>query len=250
MNFKISSKDNPTFKNIRKLLTSRSIKEDRQFFLIGEKLIHEFLRKKHPGFKTVKVITFDGAPDLPLFPNPIILSNDLFNEIDTLGTHYPILVVEYRDFEPAQLNQVPQGLEIVSPLGDPKNFGALARTAVAMGASKIILTHESCHPFLPQSVKASAGAVLDIPFEITPMKISELAFSGKNYALDLSGEDIKNVKWERNCRVILGEEGPGLNLSADQNKKIHFINIPTQNVESLNAMVSASIALWEWKKSF
>lgn len=248
MQFKISSKDNPTFKNLRKFLSSRSIKEEKQFFLMGEKLIHEFLKKKNPNFKITKVITFDGAPELPLFSNPIILSNDLFNELDNLGTHYPILLIEYKDLPEAQLGLQPSGLEIVSPLGDPKNFGALARSAVAFGASKIILTHESCHPYLPQSVKASAGAVFDIPFEVCNLKMGELPISGKNYALDLSGEAIQNVKWEKNCRLLIGEEGPGLQLSKEQMKKIHFVNIPTAKVESLNAMVSATVAMWEWNR--
>lgn len=250
----ISSKENPVYRNLKKLLTSKGIKEDSCFLLMGEKLIQEFIKSKNKNsgtnvkFNIKSVITFDEQI-LPILPNQIKLKKDLFNEIDILGTHYPFLLIEFQGFAEPPLNENPEGLEIVSPLGDPKNMGALIRSALGFGASKIILTQEACHPYLPQTIKASAGAVLNIPIYRTQKSISEIQILGDNFALDLHGQKINQVQWPKNIRLWIGEEGPGLQLSEIQKKKIKLIHIPTNGIESLNATVSAVIAIWEWKKT-
>lgn len=244
----IASKDNPTYKKLKTLLTSKGIKTEKSFFLMGEKLIAEFLKKNNSAFKIKNVICFEDS-HLPVIPTQIKLKKDLFNELDVLGTHYPLLQLEYNDLHEFHFQESPQGLEIICPLGDPKNLGSLARSALAFGASKMILTHESCHPYLPQSIKSSAGAILDLTIFMTPLPIKEINLTGECYGLDLNGIEIQKVQWPKNLRLFVGEEGPGLNLSPEQRKKMKMIQIPTKAVESLNASTSVSIALWEWSKN-
>jgi RNA methyltransferase, TrmH family len=248
----ISSKDNPVFRTMKKLLTSKGIKDEKCFLLMGEKLISEFLgskifESKNPLFKIKNVISFDETP-FPLLQTELKLKKELFDELDVLGTHYPMLLLEYFELKEPQLLESPQGLEIISPLGDPKNLGALSRSALGFGASKIILTKESCHPYLPHVIKASAGAILNIPIYYTPKDTSELPLVGENFALNLHGQKVHDLTWPKNLRLWVGEEGPGLKLSMDQKRKIKMITIPTSGIESLNATVSTSIAMWEWKK--
>ncbi len=247
----ISSKDNPVFRNMKKLLTSKGIKEEKCFLLMGEKLVQEFLESNSSAtkhrFKIKNVISFDEA-DFPLLQTQIKLKKELFDELDVLGTHSPMLVLEYSELNEPSLLEAPEGLEIISPLGDPKNLGALSRSALGFGASKLILTKESCHPFLPHAIKASAGAILNIPIFYTTKDTSELPLVGENYALNLHGQKVHDLSWPKNLRLWVGEDGPGLKLSMDQKRKIKMITIPTTGIESLNASVSTSIALWEWKK--
>lgn len=249
----ISSKDNPAFRKLKTLLTSKGIKEEKSFFLMGEKIIQEFLHASASNviskrFKVKSVACFENAP-FPLLPMQIKLKKDMFNEIDVLGTDYPMLVLEYADFPEPPLLEKPQGLELIAPLGDPKNLGALLRSSVAFGASRVILTKESCHPFLPHSVKASAGAALYQNIFYTTKSISELPTVGENFALDLNGKNMADVHWPKDLRLWIGEEGPGLTLSDTQRKHLQRLTIPTTLVESLNATVSSSIALWEWRKN-
>lgn len=245
----IGSKDNPTFKKLKHLLTSKGIKEEKSFFLMGEKLIQEFLQNRNVAFKIKNVISFEGN-ELPILESQIKLKKDLFNELDVLGTHYPLLVLEHKEFNDFNFQEQPVGLEVISPLGDPKNLGALARSAVAFGASKLILTHDSCHPYLPYSIKASAGAILNIPIHLAKLKLNQIPLVGTNVALDLAGTSVQGFKWNKNVRLLIGEEGPGMDLTPDQQKKIQLINIPmSASVESLNATVSASIAMWQYKTS-
>lgn len=243
----ITSKDNPLFKKLRLLLSAKGIKEHKLFFLMGDKLIKEFTKSKNKTFKVHLVVCSDKYT--AKFPfNTITLNQELFNELDVLGTHYPLFVLEADDFPTIDLKKKPEGVEVVLPIGDPRNLGALARSAVGFGINKIILTQEACHPFLPHSVKASAGAVLKADFFTAGQKTNELPITGENYALELEGADIATQKWPKDFRLWLGEEGPGLRLESEQLQKMKFVNIPTHSIESLNASVSAAISFWEIKK--
>lgn len=243
----ITSKDNPLYKKLKLLLSAKGIKEHKLFFLMGDKLIKEFTKSKNKSFKVHLVVCSEKY--FAKFPfNSITLANELFNELDTLGTHYPLFVLECDDFEKTHLKNKPQGVEVVLPVGDPRNMGALVRSALGFGLETIILTQEACHPFLPQSVKASAGAVLKMNFKQAPTKTADLPLTGDNFALDLQGQDISTLAWPPDFRLWLGEEGPGLQLTSEQNLKMKKITIPTQNIESLNASVSAAIAFWEIQK--
>lgn len=243
----ISSATNAQFKIWKSLTTSKGIKEHRQFFLMGEKLVQEFLKEGAPHFRADYLI-FDSEINVAAPIKKTILSKELFKELDVLGTKSPLLILSFEDFPQKNLEVPPAGLELICPLGDPRNLGALVRSAKAFSVNEIILTKESTHPYLPHAVKASAGSVLQTRFSKTALATSEIPLTGENYALALFGENISKTKWPANLRLWVGEEGPGLHLEHDQKRIMKFVNIPTQDVESLNAMVSTSIALWEWKK--
>ncbi len=244
----ISSAANAQYKIWQSLLTSKGIKEHQQFFLMGSKLVEEFIKSPTPGFKIEYILFFEDC-QLRSEAKRTILTKDLFKELDVLGTHAPLLVLSFEDFENKDFNQLPQGLEIVCPLGDPRNLGALIRSAVGFQAREIILTQESTHPFLPQAVKASAGASLRMKFSRMKGRVSELPLVGENFALELHGTNLAQIIWPQNLRLWIGEEGPGLQLVPEQKKKMILIHIPTHGIESLNATTSAALAIWEWKKS-
>lgn len=243
----ISSSSNAQFRQWQSLLTAKGIKEHRQFFLMGEKLVTEFLKSPAKGF-SAEYLLFKEDVGLKTSARKTALSKELFEELDVLGTKFPMLVLGFQDFAEKNFSAAAAGLELICPLGDPRNLGALIRTAVAFGAGELILTKESAHPFLPQAIKASAGAALNLKISRSPLSLGEVPVTGANYALDLHGESLLTAKWPKDIRLWVGEEGPGLSLKHEQKKIMKFVNIPTTNVESLNAMVSTSLAIWEWRK--
>lgn len=247
----ISSKTNDHFKRWMDLNSSKGIRKHQEFFLMGEKLIREFL--KNPNYKIkAEIICEDHTPLVPSHPlavkfgkvSTFKLSKSLFNEIDFLGTHFNLLVLEYKEPEAINFTQEPKGLEIICPLGDPNNLGALIRSSLAFGTSKFILTSESANPFLPKAVKASAGAVLTAPLYKSSTLIDCIETADKNslYALDMDGIDIQKFEWPKNLRLLVGEEGPGVH-----GLKVKYkLKIATGPVESLNATVAASIAMYSY----
>ena len=244
----ITSSSNNLFRTWKSLTTSKGIKENNMFFLMGSKLVEEFLANPIEGF-TAEYIIHDAEIPQKTSIRKTFLSKELFQELDVLGTKTPMLILSFKNFPEKDFSKDPLSLELVCPLGDPRNLGALIRTAVGFKAQEIILTKESTHPFLPQSIKASAGTALKIKISKTPKAVNEIPLTGANYGLALHGESLAKTQWPGHLRLWVGEEGPGLNLAHEQKKIMKFVNIPISGeVESLNAMVSTSLAIWEWKK--
>ena len=252
----ISSSANEHYKFLISLTTSKGINKQQQMILSGEKLVNEYLSTNSPAdLRLQSVVDFDEVRLEKLNKKydlsntkKTILSKELFLPLDILGTHNSLLILQCPPIEEKKINLKLRGVELVAPLSDPRNLGSLVRTALGFSVDEIILTRESANPFLPQAVKASSGAVLKQKFSYTDLQLNQILFSKTDYALDLEGKNIIDVSWPKNFRLILGEEGLGLNLTLEQKKQLNLINIPTANIESLNATVSASIALWEYFK--
>lgn len=246
----ITSATNTQYKIWKSLLTSKGIRENHCFLYMGQKLVAEFLKAPIKGFNIEAILISDTNSNSDFGSHRVCqLSRELFSGLDQLGTKSTILVLSYTPWSTKKVESEASGLELICPIGDPRNMGALVRTAVGFGVREVILTQEATHPFLPHSVKASAGAVLKMKFSSCG-PIHEIPLLGNNMALELHGTPLEDiVEWPAQLRLWVGEEGPGLQLSHEQKKKMQFINIPTNNIESLNAMVSTSLALWEWKKN-
>jgi TrmH family RNA methyltransferase len=234
----IESAQNETFKKLLSLTSSKGLKEEGLFLLSGEKLIREFLNKPHLNI----VLEIKTPHQEPLAEGAKIveLPPPLFDQIDTLGTHFNILVLEQPPVPTLTMAEVasyaPGGIEVVAPIGDPGNLGALIRSCEAFAVPRVILSREAAHPFLPKSVKASAGSVLRVPMARGPA-LSD--FPSSSIALDQNGVSIDEFIWPSQGLLLLGEEGPGLDATKFQTR----IRIPTTSVESLNVVVAASIAL-------
>lgn len=236
----ITSESNTLFKVWRSLLTNKGLKKEGLFLLSGRKLVTEFLRE--PICPMQAELVREGRDPVSSARKKFTLKAELFDELDELGTDYNILVLEQPKFKVWDDHSPIKGLEILCPLGDPGNLGAFIRSGVGFGANKIILLKESANPFLPKVIKASAGAILQAPLFLGPA-ISSLAPNGL-IALSGRGSSIHDFKWPKNVRLLVGEEGPGLGDLDCETK----IKIPTQQIESLNAMVATSIALFHYRQ--
>lgn len=237
----IESAQNSIFKKYQSLTTSKGIKKEKLFLLSGSKLVQEFLKNAKLEIEC-EIISPDLKPLLSQ-KKPVLFSQKLFQELDVLGTHFNLLAIHLPEMPTADLTKAPSGLELICPLGDPSNMGALARSALAFGVKKMILTEESSNPFLPKAIKSSSGALLQLELA----KTTSLSHLPENIiALDAAGTSLHEFSWPKNCRLLVGEEGPGL-----QGKKFaRTLKIPTNNVESLNAVVAASIALHNYRQKF
>ncbi len=134
-------------------------------------------------------------------------------------------------------------------LEDPHNFGAIIRTAEALGVDAIIIPNDRSVTVNSTVVKISAGA-------ISYMKIVRVANLGSAISklkkhdfwivgTDMDGEDYSKINYpERTC-LIIGNEGKG--ISNIIRKNCDFIaSIPMSGkINSLNASVSCGIVLSE-----
>ena len=148
---------------------------------------------------------------------------------------------------PFDLTQPPIGLEILCPIGDPGNMGALLRSCRAFGVRTVILLREAVHPFHPKVIRASSGAVfvqsLNQGCSITELHQPEIL--KWIHALDMDGEDVSTISWPQHVRLLLGEEGIGIPSFQFQQR----LSIPQFHVSiPLNATVASSIALHSYRQ--
>jgi len=234
----IESSHNETFKSILSLTTSKGLKEEGLFLLSGEKLILEFL--KNPTLKVVYEIPAPHQKTLAPQADVLEFSPSLFEQLDVLGTHFNLFVLEQPPIPVLTDEDIrtykPKAIDVVPPIGDPGTLGALIRSCEAFSVPRVILSREAAHPFLPKAVKASAGSVLRVPLARGPALAD---FPDTCIALDMTGTSLDDFVWPEQGLLLLGEEGPGLG----ENKFPTRVRIPTTGVESLNVVVAASIAL-------
>lgn len=242
----ISSPDNPQYKFWKMLTASKGLKESGYFILSGEKLIHECLSLNQ--FEIRAEIVTKGLNSIQTQAPCFMLPENLFKNLDILGTDTNLLIVKIPPIiDDPNLNaqtspaQSERFIQVIAPLGDPRNMGSLIRSSVAFGAQQIILTKESCHPFLPQSVKAASLACLHIDFLQGP---SLESLDGECLTLDSQGTPLTDFKFPKNFKILVGQEGLGLK-KLNKKMKVTPLSIPTQTVESLNASVALSILLYE-----
>ncbi len=247
----ITSAQNEQFKYWKSLLKSKGLKEGKHFLLSGAKLIEEVLQD--PQWKDRVDGVLVGKEALPaslqsgplaqkLAPKYTQLNPTLFEELDVLGTRAPLLVLQQPEIKPWSSSHPSDGLQVLCPLGDPQNLGALIRTAYAFGVAQIVLLKEAAHPLLPKAIKASSGAVLKLPLAYGP-SIRDVGSDA--VALDLAGVPMESHTWPKNLQLLLGEEGPGIPASFSGTR----MTLPMKNpLESLNAAVAAGIAIYHLTK--
>lgn len=251
----VASSANPEFRRLQSLLTSKGIKKEGEFLVSGVKVIDEILaRKSHGGAKYI-IVTADHLEDQTFAHTfatagtlrKLQLTNELFEELDVFGTHSPILLCEAPEM-PEWLNENQlEEREILCALSDPSNLGALMRSAAAFGFSKIVLLKECASPLHPKAIRSASGAFSSIKFARGPSIKDLTSPHHKKYeeivnliALDMHGKSITEFKWPKHFRLLIGEEGQGV----PQELQAIRLKIQINGVESLNATVAASIAMF------
>lgn len=134
---------------------------------------------------------------------------------------------------------------------DPRNLGAIIRSAAAFGASGVIVPERRSAHLTAVAWKASAGAAARCPVALAGnlnRVLLEYAQAGF-MVVGLAGEgdtDIGEIPGvDGPVLLVIGSEGDGLAQLVRKNCDV-LASIPiASEVESLNASVAASIALYE-----
>lgn len=238
----IASPQNERYKHYLSLTTGKGLKKNQELLLSGKSLTREYLNQFGES-DVICVLLTEKMTAPSTNQEQVVLSQELFDHVDVLGTHSPILVLPQPSIEEIHSSKKLGGLNLICPLGDPQNLGATIRSLVAFGGSSVILTPESAHPFLPKSIKSSSGAI----FNCKLYKANDIQIFNEEsiYALDMAGENLYQKSLPKNLTLIVGEEGPGLPLM----KRVSKIKIPmNQKTESLNAGTSVGILFYEYRR--
>lgn len=146
-------------------------------------------------------------------------------------------------------------LVVLDEVEDPRNFGAVLRSAVAAGAAGVVVPDRRMAPLSAVAVKASAGTALQIPIaRVTNLAEALHQLKERGYwvaGLD-GGDDPTKVErttvwaydWDRPVVLVVGNEGRGLRPVVREACDA-LVSIPMRGpAESLNASVAAGVALF------
>jgi len=133
---------------------------------------------------------------------------------------------------------------------DPQNFGAVIRSAVAMGATAVVWPEHRSAPLSAATFRASAGAVEHATLcrvtSLPPALLDLHARGASVVALDMSGEAaIDRVDLTGPVVLVVGAEGKGLRKTVKRTCNA-TARLPMPGpIGSLNASVAVAIALYE-----
>jgi 23S rRNA (guanosine2251-2'-O)-methyltransferase len=145
-----------------------------------------------------------------------------------------------------------QGLVIVAldQVQDPHNLGAIARSAVNMGAQALILPERRSAPVTGAVIAASAGAIQKLPV-VDVVNLGQTLERLKQdgfwvYGADAAGRPAWDAVFNTPLVLVIGSEGYGMRpLVASLCDEVVSIPQAAAGVESLNASCAASVLLYE-----
>ncbi|HHV79049.1 MAG TPA: 23S rRNA (guanosine(2251)-2'-O)-methyltransferase RlmB [Firmicutes bacterium] len=148
----------------------------------------------------------------------------------------------------------PQGYQAfgvaVDSLQDPRNLGAIMRTADAVGVDFVLLPSRRCVGITATVVKASAGGAEHVrAVEVVNLKQALLELKEAGFWVMGLDASARLSIWEADFRVplvlVIGGESKGLSRIVGE-KCDQLIKIPMfGHVNSLNASVAAAVAMYE-----
>jgi TrmH family RNA methyltransferase len=193
-----------------------------------------------------------------------------------IGGHVETLLVPERLFDGAVPSETPQGVAAlvrlkafslddvlerlqVGPvmvavgLQDPGNLGTILRSAEAFGSAGVILGEGTVSAFNSKVIRGSAGSIFRLPIVVAKDASGMETISAKLHGQGVrmiatsshKGTPLDQAELTRPAAIFIGGEGSGLprSLMAHTDETIAIPHSP--HVESLNAGVAASIALYE-----
>lgn len=142
-------------------------------------------------------------------------------------------------------------LIVCDSLQDPHNLGAIIRSALASGASGVVLTRERSAPLGGTAAKSSAGAMSHIDIcQVTNLasSLQKLKKAGGwifGAVKDDSASSIYEVDLRVPACIVVGSEGKGIRPLVRKECDM-LISIPMSGeLDSLNSSVAAAVILFE-----
>ena len=238
----ITSKANPLIKKIISLGEKKFRKEYGEYLIEGIKPVNEC--RQAGGEITCVVCSQDLSAS---YPDAVVVSNELFCRISSEKSPQGVLATVKL---PDTCVKAPDGCcLLLDKLQDPGNLGTIIRTANAAGYEDIYLVN-CTDAFSPKAVRASMSGIFHVRVhEGTYDEVFNALVGVPLICADMSGENVFGFVPEDKFCLCIGNEGNGLSQNVRE-KADYTVKIPMRSTcESLNAGVSAAIAMYALKNN-
>jgi 23S rRNA (guanosine2251-2'-O)-methyltransferase len=144
----------------------------------------------------------------------------------------------------------PDWILVLDSVTDPRNFGALLRTAEATGVRHVVIPKDRAVGVTPVVFKASAGAASHLRiYRVTNLRESIASLKKRSYwVVGLSARASQSVysrTYPDRLVVVLGAEGKGIRPLIERECDF-VVSIPMKGkISSLNVAVAGGVFLYE-----
>jgi TrmH family RNA methyltransferase len=249
----LTSARNPVLKDVRKAILRGSLTEQGYCVAEGFHLLEEALRS---GCDVSAVLVSEAAQGalesrFGTLLDVSLLPENLFRDIAATETSQGVIaLVKPPEHSYQQIFEGRALVPILDGIQDPGNAGAILRAAEAFGATGVVFLKGSVNPYNPKALRASAGSIFRVPLAL--MDDQQMLAAVDQYALELFAlmPDgtllLGDCPFDRNCAIVIGNEGRG--VSESLRKRSVQLRVPSLGVESLNAAMAATVALYEARR--
>jgi RNA methyltransferase, TrmH family len=261
---RIEGRHNPLVKQLRQAFSRAELSEKGECAIEGLRILEEAIRS---GLRFSAVFFRESAQDRAerLLPQigaqveTLLLPDALFDSLvpseSPQGVAALVRLKEFSFDDIIERMQVGP-IVVLAGLQDPGNLGTILRSSEAFGSAGVVLGEGTVSPFNSKVVRASAGSVFRLPIvhghgKSATTKLEEVSDELRAKGVRLiatsshKGTPLDQADLTGPTAIFFGNEGAGLSREVMARMQ-EVIAIPhTQQVESLNAGVAASIVLYE-----
>ena len=217
-------------------------KQYNQYVVEGIKPVRECI---DAGCEIEKIICVEGLESG--FEGATVVTESVFKSISSEKTPQGVLaVVKIPQFN---LKPPEKACLLLDCLQDPGNLGTVIRTANAAGYDEIYLIN-CTDPYSPKAVRASMSGIFFVNiYQGTREEILKALEGVPLVCADMNGENIFEFKAPKHFCLCIGNEGSGISNEIKE-RASYTVKIPMRDTcESLNAAVSAGIAMYALRKN-
>lgn len=242
--------------------------ENKNIYIYGRNSIREalqndtdrvekiFVRNSVHDSQISTIFKIASQHNIPISHVPGSKLYDMVGSVNDQGVVAIMSEVSYQDFgewlDTVDTSAYPAIL-LLDEIEDPGNFGAMLRTAAAAGMSAVLVPKHRQAPVNATVHKTSAGTAGRIPI-VRAGNLNQAILKLKDEGFWIGGLDMKgdqqlwDLEVDRPLAFVVGSEGSGISQKTLEHCDYQF-RIPMENnVESLNASVSAALMCYEWKR--
>ena len=246
----IDSKENNTFKKIKKLRTKKYRDSEKKFLAEGVKFL---------DFDTVPEIIFidenysensEILNKIEKFKKSqkIVLSETLFKQLSSQENSQGVILVY--SYPENNIDEIGDNVIVLDRVGDPGNLGTIIRTADAAGFKDIILTKGSVDCYNEKTVRSTMGSIFNVRLYYIEEETLLNILKEKKYKVIstvLSEDCIPYTEMKLSDRnaIVFGNEGSGIGENIIKNSHEKVIIPIYGTAESLNVAMACGIIIYK-----
>ena len=218
----------------------------------GTRAVREALRGRR---EVLELLATDRAAREDWPKKPKIVPEKALTELAGTRDHQGVVarVEPFKYADAWELAAAPEPLLVaLDQVTDPRNLGAVIRSAEGAGATGVILPAHNSARVTPAVARSSAGAVEHLPVAVVP-NLARFVKEVKGrdlwvYAADSTGTPMAKMDLAGGVMLVFGAEGKGIRPLVRKMCDA-AVSIPLAGqVESLNVSVAAAVLLYEARR--